>query len=105
MTSTQVVSTEMDMVKDADIVYFILDNSSQPGTITELINASKQNKLIRIYYIGQEIDEGEPDRVVSSALWYPVIFSQLANDRTYVREVFSREEAVKLIKEDVNGRF
>ena len=76
-TAEDIVCREAQTVVNSDICYFLLDSDAcQPGTVTEIINAVIHKKIIKIFYVCATMDPGEPERDISSPLWYPIIFAQ-----------------------------
>lgn len=102
-TAEDIVRREAHTVANSDICYFLLDNDAcQPGTVTEIINAAIHKKKIKIFYVCATIDPGEPERAVSSPLWYPIIFAQWFNkENTIAKPYLFLEDARMALINDV----
>lgn len=94
-SAEEIVRRESDIVESVDVCYFLLDkDAAMPGTVTEIINAALHKKIIKIFYVKEEIDIGEPEREVASPLWYPILFAQTHNaENTTVIGFDTLEEA------------
>jgi hypothetical protein len=87
-----VVRNELEMVDNCTHAVFVVDNTSIPGTVSEIVHASLKHKDIAIFYVKQELDENEPEKSICSANWYPIeIAKQVAN--AYIVECPDREIA------------
>ena len=102
-TAEDVVCREAQTVANSDICYFLLDSDAgQPGTTTEIINAAIHKKIIKIFYVCATMDPGEPERAISSPLWYPIIFAQKFNkENTFVKSYCTLSEAEAALIQDV----
>ena len=84
------------MVDKCTHAIFLVDNTNIPGTIAEIIHATMAHKQIAIFYVKQSLDDGEPEKEICSANWYPLQFAkQMAN--AYLVECADREMAKGLI--------
>lgn len=92
LDGSNVVSTEIGMVDRCTDAVFLVDNVNIPGTVAEIIHASLLKKNVAIFYVKQPLDEGEPEKDICSANWYPLQFAkQVAN--AYLVECEDRELA------------
>jgi len=105
ITADKVVEREAFAVANADACVFLLDDDAAiPGTITEIINASIHHKAVYIFYVQKDLDKGEPERAVTSPLWYPILFANRFNkDRTWLFAFNSFEEAKVSLLDFVNS--
>lgn len=71
-----VVGNEIEMVKRCTDAIFLIDNTNIPGTVTEIVHAAMLGKKITIFYVKQSLDEGEPEKEICSANWYPLEFAK-----------------------------
>ena len=98
-----VVQREIETVIGSDVCYFLIDkDGAQPGTVTEIINATLHKKIVKIFYVQKDLDVGEPERDISSPLWYPIIFANKMNkENTFVKAFPTLEEAENALVADV----
>lgn len=90
-----VVKNETGMIDQCTHAVFVIDNTNIPGTITEIVHAAMKDKNIAIFYVKQPLDDGEPEKNICSANWYPIEFAmQKAN--AYIAECEDREMAENL---------
>ena len=68
----QVVKCENNLIDKCDIFMAYLDNEQSPGTITELVYASLNNKKILIFYKPDETSKYN----INTDSWYPIVFSK-----------------------------
>lgn len=81
VSAEEIVAKEANTVVNADACFFYLDkDSAQPGTVTEIVNAALHKKIIKIFYVSEKIDKGEPEREIKSPLWYPIMFARTVNN-------------------------
>ena len=90
-----IVKNEIEMVDRCTHAIFVVDNTNIPGTITEIIHASIKGKDVAIFYVKQPLDEGEPEKDICSANWYPIEFAKKMVN-AYIVECPDREIAKKL---------
>lgn len=90
-----IVKNEIEMVDKCTHAVFVIDNTNIPGTITEIVHASLGGKNVAIFYVKQPLDEGEPEKSICSANWYPIEFA-LQTTSAYVVECKDREMAESL---------
>lgn len=103
-SAEEVVKREALAVVNADVCYFLLDNDAAvPGTVTEIINATLHKKIIRIFYVSDKIDDGEPERTISSPLWYPILFSLNNKDNVFIKGFKTFDEAKEALLKDVRS--
>ena len=74
MLDRDIVKTEMRMIGQCTHAYFLLEDASCPGTVSELIYAATLRKKICIAYVR---DENETESALRSPCWYPIIQSGL----------------------------
>lgn len=92
LDGANVVSTELEMVEKCTHAIFLVDNTNIPGTVAEIVHASLLKKNVSIFYVKQPLDEGEPEKDICSANWYPLqIARQVAN--AYLVECEDRDTA------------
>lgn len=101
-TAKDIVKNEIEMVERCTDAIFLLDNESCPGTITEIIHSVFKNKIIHIFYVKIPIDNGEPENEINSKQWYPIMFSLLNNDKVFLTECKTRDDATKKIISFIN---
>ena len=104
-TAEDIVCREAQTVANSDICYFLLDKDAcQPGTVTEIINAAIHKKIIKIFYVCATMDPGEPERKISSPLWYPIIFAQKFNKENTIAKphLLLKDARTALIKDVLN---
>lgn len=92
LDGSNVVKTEIDMVNRCTHAVFLVDNTNMPGTVAEIIHASLIKKKIAIFYVKQLLDEGEPEKEICSANWYPLQFAKQIAD-AYLVECEDRDVA------------
>lgn len=96
LDGANVVKTEIEMVEKCTHAIFLVDNTNIPGTVAEIIHATMTKKNIVIFYVKQPLDDGEPEKEICSANWYPLQFArQMANAQLI--ECEDREMAKQLI--------
>lgn len=92
LDGANVVKNEIGMIDKCTHAVFVIDNTNIPGTITEIVHAAMKGKDIAIFYVKQPLDEGEPEKNICSANWYPLEFArQMAN--AYMVECADRDMA------------
>ena len=92
LDGANVVRTEIDMVNRCTHAIFLVDNTNIPGTIAEIVHASILKKNVAIFYVKQPLDEGEPEKDICSANWYPLQLARQMAD-AYLVECEDRELA------------
>ena len=102
MTDTDIVRTELEMIRRCTHAVFLLDDGLCPGTIGELMLAAGLQKTIHIFYIRKEDDE-ETESTLHTACWHPVILSSLINENTHLHACVSVAEANEKILHIVHG--
>lgn len=109
-TPTDVVTSEIDAIRAADYAYFVFsDKNNAPGTIAELVHAAVLNKVIRIYYVKNDVMSEASDNTnnlndnIHHPYWYPFLQAkQLAVDVKFF-ECETYEEAINKCIETINN--
>lgn len=97
-----VVLNEYRMVDRCTHAVFLIDNTSIPGTVAELVHASILDKDITVFYVERTQDQGEPEQEICNMNWYPLeIAKHIGNARLI--KCKSREEAKELIYQYVES--
>lgn len=95
LCSRQIVSVENEMIHRCTDAVFLLENSSCPGSVTELVNAALLGKTIHIYYVA--LSSETPETEINSDQWYPIAFARMAGNNVTCTECRSRDEAIQKI--------
>ena len=97
MIDSDIVRKEMQMIENCTCALFLLEDSSCPGTVSELIYAAALQKKICVVYVK---DENETESSLRSPCWYPIIQSRLINKNSVtVIQCPDLEQAKKKILE------
>jgi len=83
MVDKDIVKEEVKMIKKCTNAVFLLDSGCCPGTIAELILATKLGKDISVFYIKKN-DNEETESTLHTPCWFPIIMSQLLSDKVNV---------------------
>ena len=92
----KVVDCENNLIDKCDIFMAYLDEEQSPGTITELVYASLNNKKIIIFY--------KPDKnnkySINTDSWYPIVFSkrQVGENNIEIVKVNSPSEIISYLQ-------
>lgn len=99
-TANDIVESEMNKVLHADIVLFYLPNNATcPGTVTELIYASTLANTAIVLAYEKQSNTGEPENEIDSPLWYPLLFASFKCDNMILKAVNNKEEAIEFFRE------
>jgi len=90
--SSAVVLREKHLIDQADVFIAVLDDSSAPGTITELVYAATAGKKIFVVYF--RMDNTECD--FPSPFWYPIVFTRIVAKQAQMIAVTTWEEVAAL---------
>ena len=101
MLDTDIVRSEIDMVKDCSDAIFLLDSACCPGTICELTMASMLGKQVHVFYL-RKADDQETESSLHTPCWYPILHSSILNEHTSIHACDTVEEAVGKIRGLVN---
>ena len=102
MPDTDIVRSEIDMVKDCSDAIFLLDSACCPGTICELTMASVLGKAVHIFYL-QKPDDQETESSLHTPCWYPILHSSIINQRSTLYPCSSIQEAAEMIRSLVDS--
>ena len=92
----QVVNCENNLIDRCDIFMAYLDKEKSPGTITELVYASLNNKKILIFYKPDENNKYS----INTDSWYPIVFSKekVGNNNIDIIPVNSTDEILAYLQ-------
>ena len=76
MIDQDIVEAEMHQIEKCTFAVFLLDCSSCPGTIAEMVYAASLGKRMAIVYLEEE---SETESMLHSSWWYPIILCQKVN--------------------------
>lgn len=103
MIDKDIVSTEMKMIEDCTTAFFLIEDGTCPGTVSEMIYAATLKKKIRLFYI---IDNKETESYLRSPCWYPITQSiLLTGDSVSVTPCETYEDAVSKLITSVKSLF
>jgi len=69
-----VVTKELSLIEESDVLIAVFDGTLAPGTVSELIYAAGQQKEILIFYKSVSADYD-----FDSLYWYPIVAAQELN--------------------------
>ena len=96
MIDRDIVTAEINMIESCTHAIFLLDKANCPGTVAELMLASKFKKKIEIFYIKHSNDE-ETESELHTPCWFPIIMSLIINIETHITTCNDYEDAVNKI--------
>lgn len=103
MLDKDIVSAEMEMIENCTAAFFLLEDGTCPGTVSEIIYAATLKKKIRLFYV---IDENETESYLKSPCWYPITQCLLiANDLTEVIPCETYEDAINKLISSVKNMY
>lgn len=92
ITSTdcnEVVSREMQLIRECDVFVAVFGDETTNGTISELIYATSMDKKIIIF---------DKKRSTKSEFWFPIVMSKQMSDKVVVLEYDSEDEIIEYFK-------
>ena len=99
MIDRDIVVTEMRMIENCDVTFFLLDDGTCPGTISEMNYAAALQKRMCIVYLK---DEEETESSLRAACWYPINMCRMSNkSETEIISCSDFEEAQRIILKKV----
>ena len=100
MIDRDIVETEMRMIEECDVAFFLLEDGTCPGTVSEMIYAATLKKRMCIVYIR---NEEETESSLRSACWYPINMCRSINkSETEVFPCIDREQAERILLEQIS---
>ncbi len=91
LQAQKTVLVENEMIHKCTDAVFLLENISNPGTVTELVNAALLGKNVHVFYIS--LDSGTPETEINSDQWYPIAFAQMTANNIECMECCDLEDA------------
>lgn len=100
MIDRDIVETEMRMIEECDIAFFLLEDGACPGTVSEMIYAATLQKRMCMVYIR---NEEETESSLRSSCWYPINMCRSINkSETEVFPCIDREHAERIMLEQIS---